>query len=412
MKHFLSFLCLLAAIGVYADSSLTLSNVRVQQRYPWNGLVDISFDVTSSTPCAGYLHIEAQDLMQTNRVVILSSVSLDGVDYSLGHGELKDGHFPLLACAGTHHLTWDSMQDLKDAQTSLQFSISVQPLATSVPQATGCPTGICGDVAIIDLEGLMSEAPAASHVALYTSADIGTLNCDAFKTTKLVLRRIPAGNYYVGRAEVPVNAITLTQPYYLGIFEVTRQQFLTVTGRDVPADKQDKSEGLMAPINAINFVDFSSAADGFCARLNARLTEVGAPFSVKLPTEAQWEVAARAGTISLHFFGAGNDELRDYAWTQVNANGMSHTVGLKKTNPWGFYDVYGNVNEFVVDEKVEVYPYGPTDPLPPVGTNQKFEHIVRGGGWYYGENDCSQKYRGSYPESSETVSVGYRLAAQ
>jgi hypothetical protein len=112
----------------------------------------------------------------------------------------------------------------------------------------------------------------------------------------------------------------------------------------------------------------------FCDELSARTG-----MEVRLPTEAEWEYAARAGTGSRYHFGDDPSQLGDYAWFKDNAGGKSHPVGLKKPNAWGLYDMYGNVAEFVRDEHQEdYYAQGPkVDPAgPSLGIHSSMEYTV------------------------------------
>lgn len=138
------------------------------------------------------------------------------------------------------------------------------------------------------------------------------------------------------------------------------------------------------------------AAMEFCRWLSQKTGKV-----YRLPTEAEWEWAARAGRQGPYFFGADADKLGEYAWFEDNAKETTHPVGEKKPNPWGLHDIYGNVAEWCVDhyypDTYSRYPEGKLTVSPvQLPTERRYSHVVRGGSWADSASRCrSAARRGS-----------------
>jgi formylglycine-generating enzyme required for sulfatase activity len=153
--------------------------------------------------------------------------------------------------------------------------------------------------------------------------------------------------------EVPKHAVKITKGFYLGKYEVTQAQYQLITGENPSKAATDPN----CPADTIG----EQGAVEFCARLAAKTGR-----GVRLPTEAEWEYACRAGTTTRWFFGDDPAKYGDYAWFQDNDGGKSHPVGQKKPNPWGLYDMYGNVCERVSDVYARDY-YANSPKEDPVG---------------------------------------------
>jgi formylglycine-generating enzyme required for sulfatase activity len=129
------------------------------------------------------------------------------------------------------------------------------------------------------------------------------------------------------------------------------------------------------PVRPVELVTWPKAVE-FCQRVSKRTRR-----PVRLPTEAEWEYACRAGTTGPHFFGP-DESLDDYAWHRVNARGRTHPVGQKKPNPWGLYDIYGNVWEWCSDwYGADYYEKCPRE--NPRGPETGDRRMLRGGSWFY-----------------------------
>ena len=185
--------------------------------------------------------------------------------------------------------------------------------------------------------------------------------------------------------ELPKHGVELTQGFYLGKYEVTQAQFEAAMG----ANPSRSTKGANCPVDNVSEPD----ARQFCIRLS----EI-ANVEARLPTEAEWEYASRAGHSTKWFFGDDPSKIGDYAWYKDNAGAKSHPVGQKKPNPWGFYDMYGNVNERISDKyHKDYYANSPkTDPTgPKQATKSRFEFSI------------SAPQAGKYALSAQVVTVNY-----
>jgi formylglycine-generating enzyme required for sulfatase activity len=153
--------------------------------------------------------------------------------------------------------------------------------------------------------------------------------------------------------EVPQHEVTLTKGFYMAKYEVTQAQYQLVTGENPSTGDKDPN----CPADGIS----EGAATAFCKKLATKTGQ-----ATRLPTEAEWEYACRAGSKTAWFFGDDPSQLGDYAWYKDNDGGKSHPVGQKKPNPWGLYDIYGNVCERVADTYARDY-YKNSPKEDPVG---------------------------------------------
>jgi formylglycine-generating enzyme required for sulfatase activity len=194
--------------------------------------------------------------------------------------------------------------------------------------------------------------------------------------------------------ECPQHAVTISNPFYLGATEVTQAQYQAVMGTN--------PSHFRGPTNPVETVSWYDAAE-FCKKLAEK---TGQP--VRLPTEAEWEYASRAGSKTRFCSGDSDDELAKYAWHWGNSEWKPHPVGRKKPNAWGLYDMHGNVEEWCADWYGE-YPKGPaTDPSGPASG---YARVVRGGSFFYvgtGPFRCAD--RGSPAPAARNYTLGFRCA--
>jgi len=192
-------------------------------------------------------------------------------------------------------------------------------------------------------------------------------------TIELVL--IPAGEFMMGlpnnepRAgayERPPHRVRIDHPFYMGKYEVTQAQWKRVMSGQNPSHFQGDDN---LPVEMVSW----HMAHDFCERLSRRVRR-----SVRLPSEAEWEYACRAGSTSYWSFGDEVQDLGDHAWYGGrDVEGRTHPVGMKKPNAWGLYDMHGNVREWCADW-FEPYPGTKAPPTEFAGPRQR---ILRGGSW-------------------------------
>lgn len=186
---------------------------------------------------------------------------------------------------------------------------------------------------------------------------------------------IPAGRFMMGSndsdsGEKPVHQVTISTPFWMGKTEVTQAQYQQVLGKN-PSHFQ----GLENPVESVSWND----AISFCKKLTERERQAGRlpeGFKYTLPTEAQWEYACRAGSVTEHYFGDDVGRVDETAWYGDNSGKETHPVAKKKPNAWGLYDMYGNVWEWCVDWYGDYLPESVTDPQ---GADSGTVCVLRGG---------------------------------
>jgi len=224
-------------------------------------------------------------------------------------------------------------------------------------------------------------------------------------TIGMELIEIPAGTFMMGEGGDAV-AVTLTQPFLLGKTEVTQGQWQQVMGTERWKEQQFVQADKDCPATYVDWND----ATAFCQRLTGLERKAGklpAGESYRLPTEAEWEYACRAGTTTAYSFGDDENQLGQYAWFDGNTPGeqYAHKVGMKKPNPWGLYDMHGNVREWCSDGYSDELSGG-ADPVDPGGSSYRGH---RGGSWWSYPGDCRSVYR-NFNVPSYRDYLGFRVA--
>ena len=218
----------------------------------------------------------------------------------------------------------------------------------------------------------------------------------------LKLKLIPAGTFTMGDAkgesdETP-HEVTLTQPFYLGVTEVTNAQWKTVMG-NVPSNWKDDD----LPVEQVSWED----AVSFCKKLSSLPTERAAGRVYRLPTEAEWEYSCRAGTSTEYSFGNEESLIGDLAWFDGNSEDRTHPVGQKQPNAWGLYDMHGNVWEWCSDRHDYLLDGAVTDPER---LSSGSGRVNRGGCWKYSADYCRSANRYWDIPSIRYYNLGFRLA--
>jgi formylglycine-generating enzyme required for sulfatase activity len=184
--------------------------------------------------------------------------------------------------------------------------------------------------------------------------------------------------------------VTISKPFYLGVTEVTQEQYEAVMGNN-PSNFKDAK-------NPVERVSWDDAVE-FCKKLSSKTGK-----TVRLPTEAEWEYACRAGTTGAY---AGNGSLDDMGWYTSNSSSKTHPVGQKKPNAWGLYDMHGNVYEWCGDWYADKYPTGAAkDPTGPASGESR---VLRGGSWDLYPQYCRSAYRDWLSPGSRGVDIGFSV---
>jgi formylglycine-generating enzyme required for sulfatase activity/predicted Ser/Thr protein kinase len=279
-----------------------------------------------------------------------------------------------------------------------------------------------------DTEGVQSQPNQATKSATEDQHRLKPVPADTPKRVTngvgMTLTLIPAGEFQMGSSksedtraadsELPRHRVRITRPFYMGVTEVTQGQYRAVTG--VNPSFNTGSDNL--PVDQVSWLD----ALAFCNKLSARenlepyyriegktATIAGGP-GYRLPTEAEWEYACRAGTTTRYWFGNDESLLPEYAWIGGKSNSRSHPVAEKPANAFGLYDMHGNAFEWCWDGfDANFYRRSPVDDpagpklAPPI-------RVHRGGGWSHPPEDARSAGRAGAPQDFRNLALGFRVA--
>jgi formylglycine-generating enzyme required for sulfatase activity len=259
-------------------------------------------------------------------------------------------------------------------------------------------------IILLTTENIFAAGPTTA------STQPSELTLDLGKNVSMKLVLIPAGQFMMGSPpdekgrsdkESPLHQVRITRPFYMAVTPVTQKQWKTVMSQ------LNTASGKFVQINDDNAMAMISWADAndFCRRLSAKTKQ-----TVKLPTEAQWEYACRAGSQTRYYWGDDPDEtsLPDYAWFDKNIAGEQypHRVAQKKPNAWGLYDMHGNVNQWCSDYEGSYPVRAVSDPIgPATGTFRVF----RGGSFMTDYKLCRDAARNRNKPTVRVIDNGLRV---
>ncbi len=214
--------------------------------------------------------------------------------------------------------------------------------------------------------------------------------------------------------ERPIRTIELQYPFSVARYEVTQELWESIMGSNPSRWK--------GPRNSVEMVRFSEAVS-FCEKVTQAMRDaklIGADQEVRLPSEAEWEYAARAGTSTVYSFGDSADRLGEFAWFTGNAAGNDPPVGAKQPNAWGLYDVHGYLWEWCADNYAATLSHHPDkgEPLtfadsdsssaPSSTPENDKQHVVRGGSWKDAASQLTSSFRRPVRADERDDAIGFR----
>ena len=214
---------------------------------------------------------------------------------------------------------------------------------------------------------------------------------------------ISTGTFTMGEGKT-AHKVTLTKAFELGQYEVTQEQYEKVMGKN-PSRFKGKQK------NPVEMVSWNDAVE-FCRKLSDLSAEKNTGYVYRLPTEAEWEYACRAGTTTKYSFGDSDSELGDYAWYRDNSGKTTHPVGGKKPNAWGLYDMHGNVYEWCQDKYERNFQGNfrsgsVTDPTGPASGDRR---VLRGGSFFFRTDYVRSASRNYSLPDRRLILYGFRPA--
>ncbi len=199
----------------------------------------------------------------------------------------------------------------------------------------------------------------------------------------------------------PAREVTLAYDFHIAKYEVPQNLWQAVMGENPSRWKGDR--------NSVEMLSHAEAVS-FCTKATELMRAaklIAADQVIRLPTEAEWEYTARAGTDTAFSFGDDAEKLDEFGWHTGNAAGNDPPVGAKKPNPWGLYDVHGYLWEWTADPWHDNYEKAPTDGSVFQGDDVK-QFVARGGSWKDKAGKCTSRFRQGFAKELRDDAVGLR----
>lgn len=234
------------------------------------------------------------------------------------------------------------------------------------------------------------------HPETYASATTDTLRLDLTEGVILELAEVPAGTFLFGTDdgeddEKPQHTKRIDSPFYIGIYEVTQEQWEAVMNSN-----PSRIRGFNLPVNMVDWFDCHL----FLTALNQRFSQL----HFRLPTEAEWEYVCKSGGSRTYQWGNHPEEIDSHAWTSGSPDAALHAVGQKKPGPWGVYDLHGNVWEWTETVYAEGHDAG--------AVLYEELQVIKGGGWRGSAEDCRCSNRGAAGREGGSMFIGLRIVAE
>jgi len=209
----------------------------------------------------------------------------------------------------------------------------------------------------------------------------------------------PPGDSDAQAEEKPQHKVEISKAFYLGVTEVTQEQYERVMGENPSKFKGDPQR----PVEQVSWDD----AVAFCRKLSEKEGR-----TYRLPTEAEWEYACRAGSQTKWSFGDDASALKDYAWSGDNAGGTTHAVAQNKPNAWGLYDMHGNVWEWCQDRYAseEYRRFASQAAVDPRDPDEATVRVLRGGSWRDIGRNCRSGCRNRAGPEARSLAFAFRVA--